>query len=204
MVAAGMGGGLIYRAVTGHCGLYQALGWSSCPRRAATAVPAQYGVSVHRTLLVSRAPEELFAFWRNPQNLSRVLQHVDDVVSLDSTRWKWTAPGRFGGTMTWETEIFNEREPELIAWRSLPGGGVETAGSLRIEALPGDRGTKLTIALKYNPPGGKLVESVASFFGKGLDDQIEKDLRAFKQLAEAGEIPCVSGQPCGAARCSGQ
>ena len=68
-------------------------------------------------------------------------------VDEDGNRSHWVARAPMIGQVAWDAEIINERENELIAWRSLPGSELDTAGSVHFESAPGDRGTQLTISL---------------------------------------------------------
>ena len=63
----------------------------------------------------------------------------------------------------------------------------------------GPHGTRVTVHLQYNPPGGKLGAAVAKLFGEEPNQTIREDLRRFKQLMETGEIPTTEGQPSGRA-----
>ena len=49
-------------------------------------------------------------------------------------------------------------------------------------------GTRVTVHLQYNPPGGKLGAAVARLFGEEPNQTIREDLRRFKQLMETGGI----------------
>jgi len=97
-------------------------------------------------------------------------------------------------SVEWDAEVVNERFGELIAWQSLPGSDVNTAGSVHFTPAPGNRGTEVRVTLKYDPPAGKLGGWLASLFGEEPGQQVRADLRRFKQLAEAGEIPAVKSQ----------
>ena len=55
----------------------------------------------------------------------------------------------------------------------------------------------LRVRLQYSPPGGKVGAAVARLFGRGSGTEIREDLRRFKQLVEAGEVPTTEGQPRG-------
>jgi uncharacterized membrane protein len=74
---------------------------------------------------------------------------------------------------------------------------VQNAGSVRFENAPGDEGTEVTVALEYNPPGGKLGAMVAKLTRDSAGAQVYDALRRFKALMEAGEIPTIKGQPVG-------
>lgn len=193
-----IGGGLIYRGLTGHCSLYQSLGINTARSFSpAIGVRAKHGCKVEHSLVVHRPADELFRFWRKLDNLPRVMRHVVSIESVDDQHSHWVAQGPLGATVEWDAEIINEREPDLIAWRSLPGSQVDTAGSIHFKPLSHGRGTLVTISLKYDPPGGKLTAALAELVGAGSEIRIKEDLRRFKNLAEAGEIPTTEGQPHG-------
>jgi uncharacterized membrane protein len=163
-----------------------------------TAVPAQQGYKVEETITINRPREELYRFWRDLGNLPRVMRHIRHIEVFDGQKSQWTAEGPLGMGVTWDAEIFNERENELIAWRSLPGSDVDTAGSVHFDELPHGRGTSLRVSLKYNPPAGKLGANIAALLGEGVDCEIRDDLRRFKSMMEAGEVATTEGQPIGA------
>jgi len=186
LLIGAIGGSLAYRGWSGHCYLYDSLGIDTAENDSTPGVPAQRGVNVEQSVVINCPSEELFAYWRDVENLSEVFDHVTRVESLDANRSRWTAAGPLGVWLQWEAEIFHEREGELIAWRSLPESQVETAGSVRFEQLSHDRGTSVTLSIKYNAPAVKLADRIASLFGAGAEQQISEDLRRFKQQMEAG------------------
>jgi uncharacterized membrane protein len=87
----------------------------------------------------------------------------------------------------------------MIAWRSLEGSQVDNAGSVHFTPASGGRGTVLRVALKYDPPAGVVGALVARLFGESPAQQIDEDLRRFKQLMEAGEVTTTKGQSSGRA-----
>jgi len=110
------------------------------------------------------------------------------------------AKGPGGTTVEWDAEVFNEKENELIAWRSLEGADVDNAGSVHFKPAPAGRGTEVRIVLKYDAPAGIVGSVMAKLFGEEPSQQIDEDLRRFKSLMEAGEIPSTEGQPTGAGK----
>ena len=83
----------------------------------------------------------------------------------------------------------NEIPNNLIAWRSLEGADVVSAGSVNFDTAAGGEGTRVTAHLQYSPPGGKIGAAVARLFGSDAETEIREDLGRFKQLLEAGEVP---------------
>ena len=102
-----------------------------------------------------------------------------------------------GRSVQWDAEIINERENELIAWRSTENADVDNAGTVNFKPAPGDRGTIVKVTVQYNPPGGILGAHIAKLWGEEPSMQIEDDLMNFKRLMETGEIATTEGQSRG-------
>lgn len=196
-----LGGALLYRGITGRCHLYEAIGANTADeeRGPYDSVPAGAGARVEEAVTINRSPEELYRFWRQLENLPQFMEHLESVAVVDGNRSHWVAKAPLGQTVEWDAEIHNERENELIAWRSLEGSQVETAGSVHFTPAPGDRGTEVRVNLKYNPPAGPIGIALAKILGAAPDQQIRADLRRLKQIMETGEIPTTAGQPSGRA-----
>lgn len=190
---AALGGALIYRGATGECSMYRALGINTSGEPL-LGVRSQHGVKIEKALMVNRTPEELYRFWRNVENLPRIMKHLKSVQATSGVCSHWVAQGPLGIPVSWDAEIHNEREGEMIAWRSIEGGQINTAGSVHFERAPQNRGTIVRVSIKYDPPGGKLGDRIASLLGEGLEQQLDSDLRDFKALMEAGEVATTTGQ----------
>jgi uncharacterized membrane protein len=197
LLLAAAGAGLLYRGATGKCYAYQQMGISTCKGSENTIIPAHQGVKVEKRLLINRPAAELYRFWRDLSNLPRVFQHLVSVEETSKERSHWVASGPMNQQLEWDAEILTDRPNEVLAWRSLADSQVDTAGSVRFEESPNGRGTTVVISLKYNPPGGKLTDYLASWFGTDLQSVIDDDLRNFKSQMEAGEVPTTTGQPRG-------
>jgi uncharacterized membrane protein len=151
------------------------------------------GYLVERSTTVNRSIDQVYQFWRNFQNLSRFMRHLESVEVLNDRRSRWRAKGPAGLKVEWEAELLQDRPNEWIAWRSLPGSQVENSGSVRFQTAPGARGTEIHVQLEYRPPAGPVGRSVAWLFGEEPEQQIHEDLHRFKQLMETGEIPVSDG-----------
>ena len=199
LLVAALGGGLVYRGVTGHCPAYQSLGVNTADD-SAPPLPEQYfhhGIHVEESMTIDRTPWDLYSFWRNFENLGRFMYHVESVKVLDEKRSHWAVRAPAGSTVEWDAEIINDEPNALIAWRSLAGASVDNAGSVRFVPGVAGRGTEVKVVIDYIPPGGHLGKWVAGLFGKDPADQIREDLRRFKRLMETGEVPTTEGQPTG-------
>ncbi len=146
------------------------------------------GRRVTNIITINRSIEEVYAFWRNFENLPRFMRHLVSVNETGSGRSHWTAMAPAGMTVEWDAEITEDRPNELISWRSLPGASVRNAGTVTFTKAPGNRGTEVRVDLEYRPPAGKLGAMVAMLFREEPGQQIHDDLRNFKQVLEIGEI----------------
>jgi uncharacterized membrane protein len=191
-VLALVGGSLIYRGTSGHCAMYEATGINTAgteteqKKSPVVSVPAGHGIKVEESIVINnRTPEELYRFWRSFENLPRFMNHLESVTT-SGNRSHWVAKAPAGTSVEWNAEVYNEKEGELIAWRSLEGSDVDNAGSVHFTAAPGGGGTEVRVVLKYDPPAGVVGATIAKIFGEEPSQQIRDDLRRFKQLMETG------------------
>ena len=191
-----LGMSLLSRAVSGRCPVNRALGRNTAKagRRSPVASVARgEGIKVERTITVNRPREEVYRFWRQLENLPRFMDHLESVTVLDEDLSHWVAKGPAGTRVEWDASIHNEIENELIAWRSLPGSDIDNAGSVHF--IPAGDGTEVRVVLRYDPPAGRVGAAVAKLLGEEPDQQVEEDLRRFKQVMEAAEAPVRSRKP---------
>jgi uncharacterized membrane protein len=156
-------------------------------------------VHVETSITIDKSPAELYRFWRDFTNLPRFMRNLESVTELDETRSHWVANAIGNARVEWDAEIYNEKENELIAWRSLENADVVNAGSVRFQAAPAGRGTYVRVTVNYNPPAGYLGASFAKLLGAEPAQLIKDDLRRLKQIMEAGELATIDGQPSGRA-----
>ncbi|HJS19225.1 MAG TPA: SRPBCC family protein [Anaerolineales bacterium] len=186
-------GYMLYRGATGHCLIYQAM---EINRSGA----GNKGIQAQRSVTVNLPREQLYRIWRNFENLPRFMKHLQRVDAEEASSGKqshWVAKAPFGREIEWDAEITEELENETLAWRSLPGSIVESMGRVQFSDAAAGRGTILSVSMQYNPPAGSMGAAVARLFGEEPGQQLRDDLRHFKQMMEAGEIPSVEGQPSG-------
>src|SRR5678816_2219634 len=146
------------------------------------------GIHAEGHCIVNLPPEEVYNFWRDFQNLPRFMRHLESVVDMGDGRSRWKAKGPAGMEVEWDATIIADVPGELITWRSLEGSDVDNAGAIRFERATGGRGTIVRVNIEYNPIGGVLGAAVAKLFGEEPEQQLNDDLRRFKQVMEVGEV----------------
>jgi uncharacterized membrane protein len=180
---------LVKRGFTGYCELYDTLGLSSKkPDSVIARVRHDHGIRVQKSVIVSHGRREMYHFWRDFQNLPRFMRHLKSVQLLDGNRSHWVAKAPGGTAVEWDAEIYNQQEPDFIAWRSLENADINHAGSVHF--LDHDSGsTEIRVELNYEPPMGKTFgEIVSRFISEEPGKQIQEDLQNLKNLIESGEI----------------
>ncbi len=178
---------------------------ASLPPRRTKAVAASKitvagnsGIKIVRAVTIRRPARELYAFWRNLENLPKIIKHPVEIRCVSEVESRWSASAPFSDhRYEWTAFIINDESDSLIAWRSADDAEVAHAGSIRFEPAPGDEGTEVTVSFEYDPPGGKLIGRLAKISPEEPGRQVKEALRRFKALFEAGEIPSTDGQPVG-------
>lgn len=187
-----IGASLLHRGWSGYCAAYDRLGINEHdapqPR---PGVRAQHGHKVVASIQIQRDRRDVYDFWRNLENLPRVIGHLQSVTAIDKTRSRWVAAAPLGQSLSWEAEIINDRPAELIAWQSLPGGQVDTAGSVHLNESAAGTGTEVVVSLKYDPPGGQFTDRFAQLFGVSLEDHLREGLQDLKRTLEASHTPTL-------------
>ena len=154
-------------------------------------------LQVQRTVTVRKPADEVYRYWRRLENLPEFMTHLESVESRGDGRSHWVAKGPAGTKVKWDAEITEETPGEIIAWRSVKGAKVDNSGEVRFAPAPGDRGTEITVELRYDPPAGRLGAAVAKLFGEAPEQQLADDLRRLKQVLETGEVVRSDALPQG-------
>jgi uncharacterized membrane protein len=172
-----------------------------CSEQLATTVPkvthpAKRSGSTHirKSVTIARPIEEVYSFWRNFENLPQFMQHLDNVRTTDDTRSHWTAKplGESGNgnanAIEWDVEIIEDRENELIAWRTVGISELSGRGAVEFRAAPGGRGAEVHADMQFDPPGGPVGAKLARLFRDVPGIKLENNLNLLKQILETGEI----------------
>jgi len=183
------GGNLLLRGALGRSLIYRAFGIDTSKAFAKMASKAATGerFTVEKSITLSAPASEAYRFWRNFENLPRVMRHLKSVRSIDDRRSHWVAAAPAGLDIEWDAEITDERQDRKIAWRSLENAEIENKGVVLFEPIQDGNATELRVYLEYAPPAGKAGKAFAKLFGKDPAKMVEEDLRRFKSLIESGE-----------------
>ncbi|AEH35329.1 SRPBCC family protein [Halopiger xanaduensis] len=185
------GGALVYRGITGRSRLYRLLESSPVDTERLESQPMAETErpTVDRSITVGEDADELPAYWRDPDRLSRIVgefAEISDVPGGDGHRWRVQGP--LDRTFEWETRLVEDDE-EQLRWEAREGASVPHEYAISFEPEPGGRGTIVTLEVEYEPPGGAVGDAAMDRLGFAPEIVAGRILGRFKSLVETGEIP---------------
>ncbi len=143
-------------------------------------------IHVKESIVINCKAGDIYRFWRNLENLPRFIEHLYSIEDLGNGQNRWTIETPVG-RVSWESKIVEDKENELIRWRSMPDSRLENSGSLSLVPKEGGGATTATVELYYRPPGkhdsffeDKMLEVIT-------DKQMKEDLKNLKHLMESNE-----------------
>ena len=150
---------------------------------------------VERSITVEKPADELYRYWRDPRELSKILGKFGEVTAVDGNRMHWRMNVPLRRNMEWDTQIVEDRPGQVLRWESLEGAPLPNEGTLRFSPAPGDWGTEAMLCLRFDPPGGTLGNQAVKRLNIVPRLLTERVLRRFKSLAETGEMPTLERNP---------
>jgi uncharacterized membrane protein len=139
------------------------------------------------SVTINRPAQDLYEFWRHPENLVQVMENIVSIEPLGPDRSRWTVKAPGGNVVSWESVVTKDVPDREIYWQSAEGADVANSGRIEFQEA-GERGTIVRAVIAYDPPGGTVGQLIAKLFQREPRIQTRRDLHRFKQLMEAGEI----------------
>ncbi|MFW5824301.1 MAG: SRPBCC family protein [Marinobacter sp.] len=174
--------------------------------RSSGAMDARKGpgdIRLASQVTILRPPEQVYQFWKDFSNLPRVMSFIERVEPREGDIYHWVARGPAGPALEWDAEIVDDDPGKLLAWRSLEGSDIQTWGTVLFNPREDNRGTELSVAFNFCPPGN--VTGAAARFLSGLENAVlDQNLRNLKSQLEAGEVPTSRRYEKGAAASGGK
>ncbi|MDP9417523.1 MAG: SRPBCC family protein [Actinomycetota bacterium] len=157
--------------------------------------------TLHLTAAITvRKPSmDVYRYWRDVENLPTFMYHLESVTPGNGGRSHWIARAPLWRRLEWDAEVTDDIPGERLAWRSVGKTLVPNRGEVSFTPAPGDRGTEVRVHLDYSLPAGRVGAKVARLLGEEPHQQVEDDLRRFKQVLEAGEVVRSDATPEGTA-----
>jgi uncharacterized membrane protein len=149
------------------------------------------------TTTVVGTQKDVYASWSRIEEFPTFMAHLDEVRVTGERRSHWRAHAPFGRNVEWDAETTDDVPGEFISWRSLDDAEVPNSGTVSFLPAPGGRATEVRVTMTYEVPAGVLGKAAARYFGEEPSQQLDDDLRRFKQVFEVGEVIRSDGAPRG-------
>ncbi len=141
------------------------------------------------TLKVDRSPREVYAFWRDFNNLARATRGVDHVDVRDARHSHWVIAAPFGIKLSWSAEITIDDSQRRIGWKTTAPADIPHVGQVIFRGADDDHATEIAVAIDYRAPLGMVGQLVGRWLGGGADAFINEELRLFKEAIESEASP---------------
>jgi uncharacterized membrane protein len=168
---------LTYRGFTGKCMFYDYLAINGKKPQA---------INVRGEFVIEKPAEEVYAYWRDLNNLPGSVNHLLNVQTIDDqlSVWKTKVLGNLL-PLDWTAEIVKDEPGKLIGWRSTEDSVLQHVGKVEFDATPDGLGTVLKVVLSYHPPVGGVGIGVARLLNPYFEHLLTKEIKTFKHQIES-------------------
>lgn len=146
--------------------------------------------TIEATVTVQRPVEEVFAFYRDFQNLPSFLGDVMEVEPIDAETSRWTIQGPFGVRAHWTIRVTEVRINELIRYETVTSPALKTCWEMHFAPISEAHETEVREVMRA--PLGRLGRAALALIGKFPAEEVSANLRRFKQLMETGRVTDTS------------
>lgn len=169
------GGAMLARGISGYCPVYSAVDHLKNDKGS--------NVNIRTSITINRPISEVYAFWRNLENLPKFMSHLESVKTISSTQSEWTAKGPAGiGSLSWRAEVIKEQKEKLLSWQSLDDAPVKNFGKVLFKAI--GSATEIEITVSYRAPLGIAGQGAAKLLNPIFEKIVHDDISGFKSYLE--------------------
>lgn len=136
----------------------------------------------HERIDVDLPLAKVYELLCNPVHFPKFLNRIERVDKVNSQTFNYTTTiGK--EEFQWTTNIIDNLRNTRFAWITI-NGNLNQTGTIRFTPLSNGSKTRVDISLDYRTFFGEADEDLANFI-EGLPEQLGKDLKKFKELAES-------------------
>jgi len=169
------GGAMLARGISGYCPVYSAVDHLKNDKSS--------NVNIRTSITINRPINEVYAFWRNLENLPKFMNHLESVKTLNSAQSEWTAKGPAGiGTISWKAAIIKDQKEKLLSWQSLDEAPVKNFGKVLFKAV--GNATEIEVTISYRAPLGIAGQGAAKLVNPLFEKIVHDDIQGLKSYLE--------------------
>ena len=133
-------------------------------------------LAVRSSINIDRPVRDVFAFFKDFENLPRVFGALRSVVDYHDGRSHWEVYAPSGdGMLEWDVVITKYVPNSVIAWESVAKSPVDSSGLLRFTPLSAAK-THLDVSITYRPKRTDLGDAVHALLEARPSRQLHTDL----------------------------
>jgi uncharacterized membrane protein len=145
---------------------------------------------IEASVQIHRPPADVFAFYRDFENLPLFLGDVMEVAPLGSTIFRWTIQGPLGVRAAWVIRLTEEQPGALIRYETVGFPGLQTTWEVRFS--PGAEPNGAEVHETMTLPLGGFGRAALGMIGKHPREEVTANLHRLKELLETGTITDMS------------
>lgn len=143
----------------------------------------------HERIEIDLPLAKVYELLSNPVEFPKFLERIDKVERINSQTFEYKTD--IGGEeYNWTTNLIDNLRNTRFAWITI-NGNLNQTGTIRFTPLDNGERTRVEFSLDYRTFFGDPEEELASFIEDSAD-QLVKDLKKFKELAENGTFKEIS------------
>ncbi len=146
----------------------------------------RHAIDVRKTITLRAPVEQVWELWSHFENFPRFMAHLREVRRITDETSHWVASGPAGVPVEWDAVVTEWITNEVIAWRSVEGSAIRSAGIVRFRPVDGDA-TMVDIRMSYDPPGGVIGRAMAALLSVVPEHALHDDMVRLKSLLESGK-----------------
>lgn len=137
----------------------------------------------HERIEVDLPLAKVYELLSNPVEFPKFLERIDKVERINSQTFEYKT--KIGEEdYHWTTNLIDNLRNTRFAWITI-NGNLNQTGTIRFTPLDNGNRTRVDFSLDYRTFFGEPTEELGEFIEKS-SDQLVKDLKKFKELAESG------------------
>jgi uncharacterized membrane protein len=176
---------LLLRSATGYCPGYAAVGVPDRRFDTKGVLGGPRGELVDAHIVIERSPADVYAFWRDVNQLAQALPAIIQVEPAGGEESRWTLLRGEMSPARWTASVINDEPGRLIAWKTVDDADVVSAGSVHFKEVAGGQGTHVHVRFQHSPPFGRVGASLASVFGRDARTVVQQTLESVRRFLES-------------------
>jgi uncharacterized membrane protein len=155
-----------------------------------TSIKSQSATTIDTSVMINRAVQDVFGFYRDFRNLPRFLGDVIAVAQIEPATSQWTIQGPLGIRVNWTIRLTEERRDELIRYETVTAPALKTYWTIHF--APGSAAGETEVREVMQAPLGLLGRAALALVGKHPAGEVASNLHRLKELMEIGRVSDTS------------